>query len=294
MRWIDARTQRGCRRGVLCPANLALDPDLRTACIRWGIVERHPVPERFRTATETARLLGLTVKALRVYERHGLVRTKRTAAGWRIYGPSEMLRLNQVIWLKRLGLKLMQISAILHDQSINLDRLLALQEEVLLDRKHSIDQALHLVRHARTKLMQGGSLSTDELIALTKETDMHREMPDWAKKISPYVDRHLSETDKRELKNRYDGAAWESTIAEAKSLVGTDPSSPAAMALARKWQELTAALTEGKPEVKEKLASVQKDAWADPQTAQTFPITPEVLGFIRAAVGKLEERRQVT
>lgn len=256
-------------------------------------VERNPVPERFRTAAETARLLGLTVKALRVYERHGLVQTKRTAAGWRVYGPSELLRLHQVIWLKRLGFKLMQIGAILHDQSIDLDRLLALQEEVLLDRKRSIDQALHLVGHARTKLMQGGSLSTDELIALTKEREMNPEMPVWAKRVSPYVDRHLSETDKDELKNRYDAAAWERVIAEAKSLVGTDPSSPAAIALARKWQELTTALTGGKQEVKEKLANVQKDAWADPQTAQTFPVTVEVLGFIRAAVDKLEQHRQV-
>jgi MerR family transcriptional regulator, thiopeptide resistance regulator len=77
----------------------------------------------FRTAAETARLLGLTVKALRVFERHGLVQAQRTAVGWRVYGPNELIRLHQIIWLKRLGLKLTQIGAILHDQIVDLDRL---------------------------------------------------------------------------------------------------------------------------------------------------------------------------
>jgi DNA-binding transcriptional MerR regulator len=245
----------------------------------------------FRTAAETARLLGLTVKALRVFERHGLVQAQRTAAGWRVYGPNELLRLHQVIWLKRLGLKLTQIGAILHDQSVDLDRLLALQEEVLLDRKRSIDQALRLVGKARAKLTLGESLSADELIALTKETAMTREVPDWAKKISPVVDRHLSEADKEVLKKRYDGVAWERLIAEAKSLLGTDPAAPAALALASRWKELTAAVIGGSQDVKEKLRNIQRDAWADPQTAQTLPVTPDVLEFIRAAAAKLEEQK---
>lgn len=249
------------------------------------------MPPLFRTAAETARLLGLTVKALRVYERHGLVQTQRTAAGWRVYGPNELVRLQQVIWLKRLGLKLTQIGAILHDQSVNLDRLLALQEEVLLDRKHSIDHALRSVGKARAKLRLGQSLSADELIALTKETAMTREAPDWVKNISPFVDRHLSEADKDELKKRYDGAAWESLFTEARALLGTDPAGPAALALAGRWKALTAAVTGGNQHVKEKLANIQRDAWADPQTAQTFPVTPDVLEFIRSAVAKLEEQQ---
>lgn len=245
----------------------------------------------FRTAAETARLLGVTVKALRVFERHGLVQAQRTAVGWRIYGPNEWLRLHQVIWLKRLGLKLTQIGTILHDQSVDLDRLLALQEEALLDRKHSIDQALRLVGKARAKLTLGESLSVDELIALTKETAMTRELPDWAKKISPLVDRHLSEADKAELKNWYDAAAWERLMAEVKSLLGTNPAAPTALALASRWKELTAAVTGGNQDVTEKLRNIQRDVWADRQTAQTFPVTPAVLEFIGAAVAKLEEQK---
>jgi len=120
---------------------------------------------------------------------------------------------------------------------------------------------------------------------------MTREVPDWVKRISPFVDRHLSEADKEELKKRYDGVAWERLFAEAKSLLGTDSAAPVALALASRWKELTAAVTGGNQDVKEKLRNIQQDAWADPQTAQTVPVTPDVLEFIRAAVAKLEEQK---
>lgn len=74
-------------------------------------------PGSYRTASDTARRLGLTVRALRVYERHGLLRPGRTLAGWRVYGPEEMARLHQVLALKRLGLKLGQIADLLQGRS---------------------------------------------------------------------------------------------------------------------------------------------------------------------------------
>jgi len=36
--------------------------------------------------------LGVSAKALRLYEQRGLIAPLRTAAGWRVYGPDEMAR----------------------------------------------------------------------------------------------------------------------------------------------------------------------------------------------------------
>ena len=63
-------------------------------------------PIRFLSPLETARRLGVSVKALRVYEDKGLVEPVRTQAGWRAYGPEQMARLHQILALKRLGLPL--------------------------------------------------------------------------------------------------------------------------------------------------------------------------------------------
>ena len=51
------------------------------------------------SAAECARRTGLTVRALRVYERHGLIEPARSGKGWRCYGPKELQRLNVIVTL---------------------------------------------------------------------------------------------------------------------------------------------------------------------------------------------------
>ncbi len=83
--------------------------------------------ERFLSPSETARRLGVGVRALRLYERRGLVCPGRTHAGWRVYGPNEIERLHQVLTLKSLGLSLARITQLLGGRVANLPALLALQ-----------------------------------------------------------------------------------------------------------------------------------------------------------------------
>lgn len=80
---------------------------------------------------EAARRLGVSPKALRLYERHGLVKPLRARNGWRAYGPAEMAKLHQVLALKSFGLPLARIASLLSGQLASLDALLALQETVL-------------------------------------------------------------------------------------------------------------------------------------------------------------------
>lgn len=249
-----------------------------------------------RTAAETARLLGVSVKALRVYERHGLVRPQRTEAGWRVYGPNELLRLHQIRWRKRWGLKLSQIKDLLQDRVVDLDTFLSLLQRDLAQRKDSIIASLHLIEKARATLAQGGSLTVDELIALTKEANMPEETPEWVKKITPLVDRHLSDDEQQELRKRkqdYGDAnkQWAALIAEAKSLVGTDPGAPAALDLARRWNKLVATVVGANPDVRAKLADLWRDASANPQIAPSLPFTftPDVIAFIQASSSKLSD-----
>ena len=44
----------------------------------------------FLNPSAAARRLGVSAKALRLYEQHGLITPSRSAAGWRVYGPDEM------------------------------------------------------------------------------------------------------------------------------------------------------------------------------------------------------------
>jgi bifunctional DNase/RNase/DNA-binding transcriptional MerR regulator len=70
---------------------------------------------------ELARATGLTVRALHHYDDIGLlVPSERTSAGHRLYGDEEVRRLYHVLALRRLGLGLEQIVALLDDDSVSL------------------------------------------------------------------------------------------------------------------------------------------------------------------------------
>jgi len=49
---------------------------------------------RYLSPTEAAKRLGISVKALRLYEQRRLVAPLRTSADWRTYGPEQMARLH--------------------------------------------------------------------------------------------------------------------------------------------------------------------------------------------------------
>jgi len=65
---------------------------------------------------EAARLLGVSTKTLRHYERLGLIdEAARSEAGYRLYGAADLLRLSRVRKLQQLGIALGDIGALLAD-----------------------------------------------------------------------------------------------------------------------------------------------------------------------------------
>jgi DNA-binding transcriptional MerR regulator len=246
-------------------------------------------PSGFRTAADTAERLGVTVRALRVYERHGLVRPGRTAAGWRVYGPEEVARLHQVTALKHLGLTLSQISALLRGRGVDLERLLAAQEDNLAVRKSRIDRALQLVRRARARLARGETLPADDLVQLTKETVMSDQPP--GPEMRAIFDRHVDSDRVKHLHpqawtpadQEKASADWGALIAEAERLKDGDPASPEAQDLARRWMAQVKKFTLGDPQINQQLGAAWREVAADPKASQQMPFSPEVFAFIQKA-----------
>jgi DNA-binding transcriptional MerR regulator len=253
--------------------------------------------EKHLSTAETAQALGVTPRALRLYERRGLVTPARTQAGWRVYGPEALARLHQILTLKRFGLSLAAIGELLAGRLARLETVLALQEEALAKRLAEAERGLALVRAARQRLTAGGALSLDELTTLTRETAMTKDMPGWAKEMQPIVDKHFSEADRAAWAKKagaYDQAAvsaqWEALIVEANALVGTDPGAPKAQDLARRWREMTEIKSGADPNVRAKIREVWQDAMADPKLAPKLPFGPEVMQFIAAAAKHLKPK----
>jgi DNA-binding transcriptional MerR regulator len=127
---------------------------------------------RFFSPAETARRLKVSTKALRLYERLGLVSPLRAGNGWRTYGPDQMVRLHQVLALKSLGVPLKRIGELLGAQFADLDAILQLQEAGFRARMTGDARRLELLGAVRRRLASGEALSVDDLINLTRETVM--------------------------------------------------------------------------------------------------------------------------
>ena len=57
---------------------------------------------------------------------------------------------------------------------------------------------------------------------------------------------------------------------------------------ARRWNTVVEQFTGGDPVLREKIRAVWKDAMADARTAPAVPITPELWGYIGAALRHLK------
>jgi DNA-binding transcriptional MerR regulator len=246
---------------------------------------------------EAARRLGVSAKALRLYEQRGLVKPLRSAKGWRAYGPAEMARLHQVLALKRLGLPLARIAVVIQRPEGSLASVLSLQEEMLTRESARLSKALALVRAARGKLANDEDLSIDDLTELTKETTMaNQASPEEMKAIfDPISEKYFSEAERAALSaKKFDQAdvsrRWEQTIADAKrAMAKGDPASPEALDAARRWKGLVEEFTGGDPAVAGKVRAIWGEAMADPKAAPKLPLSPEVFAFMSQAMGKLKE-----
>lgn len=105
--------------------------------------------------SEAARRLGVSSKALRLYEERGLLKPTRTAAGWRTYGPEQMIRAREVVELRALGLTLVEVARVLGGDAPVLARALAAHETVLEARIRQLHDTVHRIHKLRDEIDRG-------------------------------------------------------------------------------------------------------------------------------------------
>lgn len=121
---------------------------------------------QFLNSSEAARRLGVSIKALRLYEQRGLVTPVRSAAGWRAYGPAEMARAAEIVALRALGLSLAQVARVLWGDAGDLEPALAAHQVTLEGRARDLAATVEKIRGLRTDIAQGQMPTSGELARL--------------------------------------------------------------------------------------------------------------------------------
>ena len=122
-------------------------------------------------ASEAAERLGVSVKALRLYEQRGLIAPLRTAAGWRAYGPGEMARAAEIVGLRGLGLSLAQVASVVGGDARHLEPTLAAHEAALEGRMRHLASQVANVRTVRAGLAQGQATVGTDAVRRTDPSD---------------------------------------------------------------------------------------------------------------------------
>jgi len=110
---------------------------------------------------EVAEQSGVSIRALHHYDAIGLlVPSLRTAAGYRLYSADDLLRLQQILIGRELGLPLEEIRRSLDDPSFDRRRALLEQREALTRRAEQTSEMLRAI-DAAIAVLDGTSLDDD-------------------------------------------------------------------------------------------------------------------------------------
>lgn len=125
------------------------------------------------TVGQLARISGVSVRSLHLYDEIGLLRPmERTAAGYRLYGTAELLRLQQILLYRQLDFPLLEIGQILDQPGFDLIRALEMQKGAFQTRRESLDVLLQTIDQTIHYLKSQGMMSNLEFLyqGIPKET----------------------------------------------------------------------------------------------------------------------------
>lgn len=116
--------------------------------------KRRPSGRSYRVK-QVAQLTGISVRTLHHYDQIGLlVPTQRSGTGYRLYDDRDLLRLQQILIQRELGLPLEEIRRCLDDPAFDRRQALLAQREQLRARAQDTARMLHAVEQALALLEQ--------------------------------------------------------------------------------------------------------------------------------------------
>ena len=222
-----------------------------------------------------ARKTGLTVRTLHHYEAVGLlVPAERTEAGHRLYGRTEVVRLQQIVSLRQLGLSLEDIRTVLEQPEASLQHVM---KRHLAHLRGLIAAQQRLLRHLEALAAHPEAVSVDTLTQTIKEIIMHEKYYT-QEQLDALAARREALGDEAIRKVEQE---WATLIAAVRAEMerGTDPAAASVQRLADQWQALIEAFTGGDPGIRQSLDRMYEQE--GPEQASRGMVDTEVMAYMQ-------------
>ncbi|HEU4556141.1 MAG TPA: MerR family transcriptional regulator [Chitinophaga sp.] len=196
-----------------------------------------------------SKLAGVSVRTLHLYDKMGLLKpSHRTAAGYRLYGEKELLRLQQILFYRELDFPLKDICTILDDPAFDLVQALEGHRKALLARKERINTLIGTIEKTLVTLKSNTMLQVEDLYEGIPQEKMAayraEAMQKWGKETVLEVEdtlRSFSKNEMEALKTELNDITAQLTV-----LMSRDPKSKEVQqCIARRYQVIMR-LTGGK------------------------------------------------
>jgi DNA-binding transcriptional MerR regulator len=236
------------------------------------------------TVKQLSKLAGVSVRTLHYYDEIGLLVPSRVRAnGYRQYDPPAVLRLQQILFYKELGLSLDEIRDVLDQPDFDVVRALQAHRAALHQRLGRLSQLLRTVDRTLTHLEGKTPMDPKELF----EGFSDEQQAEYEQQAEALWGETVRESSRRwrgyspEKKNQILAEASEIYQALIAHL-GQPPASPAVQALVARWHQNLRHFYEPTPDVLRGLSQAYVD---DPQFNATFrKLHPDLAPFVREAV----------
>ena len=219
---------------------------------------------------EIAKLTGVTVRTLQYYDNIGILPLEKEGTnGRRYYRESDLVRLQQILFYKTLGLKIKDIKKLLEETVTEkqLISVLGKQQDILYQKLNDLKSNIAYVEASLESLKENQSLPLGNLIqliiSLNKEVIYEYQKVEYDKNIKHIFLKHY-EDDERILEIYWD---WKSLILEAVShiLNNVQPESDKGQIFAKKWIDMVARITKGNQDLlgAHKISYENREQWPE-------------------------------
>jgi DNA-binding transcriptional MerR regulator len=209
------------------------------------------VTRTYRTRAFAA-LAGVTPRALRHYDRLGLLKPRRSPAGYRLYTERDLETLEEIVALKFIGVPLKEIAAIRRRATGPFVELLRAQLDTLRSRRRVLTRAIDAIAAAEASLRAGATADAQLIRRLIEVMHMDEQREDTITAYTALLKAKaaflasLSDDQKLTLRQR-----WTTLVGDVRDSLGEDPAGPKAQALLDRWiallEELRGPLPPGAP-----------------------------------------------
>lgn len=245
------------------------------------------VEERYLSPAEVVKRMPVSVRALKLYERRGLLTPLKTAIGWRSYGPQQIARLNEIIALKDVGFSLARIAELFAGETGDLQSVLDAQAGVLRDRCARADSALRLIETTQRQLRAGARLPVMDLIEIIQEATMQTPAP----QMTAYLAKLRSQLSADELNRLEQGldTSRAELIAELKRLTDLQeaPDSEPAFDFFRRWSHAHRLLVGGDDGLMTKASTAWLEVLSEPGGEDDLPYGRREVDYLMRIVAAI-------